>query len=446
MNKAKEIVVKATKVWDYSTHGVWSDTRNTLKVKIVKTLNIVVNAFFNSDIQSQACALTYRTMLAIVPMLALIFAIGRGFGFQNLLQDQLFKTFPAQKDIIGHALVFVDSYLNQASEGIFVGVGIIFLLWTLISLIGNVEDTFNHIWGVKQGRAIWRKLTDYSAMFLILPILMICGSGLQIFMSSSLQSLLGLSFLTPMIEVVFEIASFLIACLFFAAMFVLIPNTRVNFYNAMISGLFAGTGFIVLQWLFLSGQLYVAKYNAIYGSFSFLPLLLLWLQLVWVITLTGCLISYAMQSIFQFTYNEQVDGISREYYEKVAVAIATAVTKNFVAGHKPITTGEVVKHYGIPIRLANMVIDKLCDMRILSRVIIDGKHEITGLQPSVDPSQLTLSYLLDKLDKYGSSNFIPRFKEEFPGIEEAINAINTDIGKMTSDTRLADLDTQLHQI
>lgn len=273
--------------WEYVTVGVWRDTRRNWKVDTVKTLALSAKSFFNADLQTQACAMTYRTLLAVVPALALLFAIGRGFGLQNVLQDELFRMFPAQHQAVGYAMNFVDSYLSSSSEGIFVGVGLIFLLWTLISLFGNIEDTFNLIWGVKQGRSLGRKITDYTAMLLILPVVMICASGLTILLSSTLQAFLHWTFMSPVITWVLEGVSWVLTWLFFALLYLLMPNTKVKFVNAFIAGVFAGTGFLVLQWLFVTGQLYVSKYNAIYGSFSFLPLMLIWMQLTWVITFAG---------------------------------------------------------------------------------------------------------------------------------------------------------------
>ncbi|MDE7475814.1 MAG: YihY/virulence factor BrkB family protein [Duncaniella sp.] len=112
---------RSIKLWEYCSVGVWKDKRDTAKVNIIKTLNLTVRSFMSTDLQSSACALTYRTLLAIVPALALLFAIGRGFGFQNLLQSQLYQYFPSQRRALEMAFSFVDSCLEQASEGIFVG-------------------------------------------------------------------------------------------------------------------------------------------------------------------------------------------------------------------------------------------------------------------------------------------------------------------------------------
>lgn len=434
---------KALKLWQYVSVGVWSDTRPSLKVNVVKTINITVKSFFNTDIQTQACAMTYRTMLAIVPALALLFAIGRGFGFQNLLQNELYRMLPSQREAITHALAFVDSYLNQASEGIFVGVGIVFLLWTLISLISSVEDAFNLIWGVKQGRSYWRKITDYTAMFLILPILMICGSGFSIFVSNTFSGFFDLPLLSPLFSLLFEAASYIFACLFFAAVFILIPNTKVEWKNALISGVFTGTAFLILQWLFVSGQLYVSKYNAIYGSFSFLPLLLLWLQLVWVICFTGCLICYSSQNIFLFSFNDQVDKISNDYRVQTALAIAAVAVKCFIEQREPVTTASLTRDYGIPARLATMATDSLVELGILSRVLLDEKHEITGLQPAVDPAVLTVSYLEEKINNKGYEDFIPDFEKNFPGIAQIAKKVNEAIEATTSDVKIQDLNIHL---
>ena len=259
LSKENGVIAKVVKwavdLWKYCSHGVWADTRTNLFVRIIKTVNLSVSSFLNTDLQSRAAALTYRTVLAIVPALAMVFAIARGFGFQNLLQSRLFGYFPQQSELLKTAFSFVDSYLSQASEGLFVGIGIVFLMWTLISLLGGVEDSFNVVWGIKKSRSIWRKMTDYTAIFLILPVLFICSTGLSIFMSETLQNAITFRFLSPIFPVLLDIASVVLTWLFFAGMYMLIPNTKVKFSNAMVAGFVSGTAFLVVQWLFVSGQL-----------------------------------------------------------------------------------------------------------------------------------------------------------------------------------------------
>ena len=186
--------------WEYWSEGVLNDTRRNWRVKFIKTVNLTISTFFNADMQSRACAMTYQMILAVVPALALLVAIGRGFGLQGLLEAELYKTFPAQRTAVNYAMNFVDSYLNTSTEGVFVGVGILFLLYTLISLFSSIEDNFNYIWCVKEGRSIGRKIIDYTAMLLILPVVMVCAAGLSIVLTSTLQSIMGWTFLTPLVE------------------------------------------------------------------------------------------------------------------------------------------------------------------------------------------------------------------------------------------------------
>ncbi len=429
--------------WNYVSVGVWCDTRPGWRRNVIKTLSLSVRSFLNGDIQTQACAMTYRTLLAIVPALALALAIARGFGFQAVVQKELFHFFPAQKVAVSYALQFVDSYLNQASEGIFVGVGIVFLLYTLISLVINVEDTFNLIWGVKEGRSLWRKISDYTAMFLILPIILICVSGINILLSSTLETIFHFSFMTPLISISLEMASWVLTWLFFAAVYILIPNTKVKFKYAIISGVIAGTGFIVLQWIFVTGQMYVSRYNAIYGSFSFLPLLLIWMQLAWVITLSGAVLCYSSQNIFRFSFDKEVETMSPVYRGKVIVGMAAVVAQRFSRGEDAATGRLFVEAYKLPARLVSDVLDLLLRAGLISKIVIDEKKEMFGYQPAVALDILTLEYLTDRINSLGAKGFIPDFDEYFPGVDSSFEKIDSAIRKETSGLRLDAIDIKL---
>lgn len=425
--------------WAYISDGIWHDTRNLWYVNTIKTLNLSVRSFFNSDIQTQACSMTYRTLLAIVPALALLFAIASGFGLKNTLQDELFAIFPAQKTAISYALGFIDSYLNSYSEGLFVGVGVVFLLWTLISLLSNIEDTFNLIWGQKEGRSIGRKIVDYTAMLLILPVIMMCASGLTILVSSTLQTLFQWDFMTPVIKLILEGLSWILTWLFFAMLYLVMPNTKVKFANAFMAGVFAGTGFLVLQWLFITGQLYVSRYNAIYGSFSFLPLMLIWTQLTWVIIFAGGVVCYSSQNIYMYNFNDAIQNMASRYYARLTLAISAVVIQRFIDGKGATRATYLVKTYTLPPRLCTMICDKLVAAGILSIVMIDPRHDIKGYQPAIEPSRITVATVYDRLDSIGSSNFISDFDANFPGVVDAYEKIHDGEEAITSTMLLSQL-------
>lgn len=208
-------VDKVMAAYGYFWTGVWKDPHKNIWTSTLKTLNLTVRSFTDTGLQNKSMSLTYSTVLALVPALALIFAISRGFGFQDTVQNELYVIFPAQQKAISTAISFVDSYLKQSSQGLFVGVGIVMLLWTLVSLLSNIEEAFNSIWNVKKSRSFPQKVTDYIAICLMVPVLMICSSGASIFMSTIVQENLNLPFLTPVINSLLEFAPLVMAWLAF---------------------------------------------------------------------------------------------------------------------------------------------------------------------------------------------------------------------------------------
>lgn len=434
------LISRATTLWQYVSKGVWRQTDTNWKTNTVKTLNLTVRSFLNSDLQSTACAMTYRTLLAIVPALALLFAIGRGFGFQNMLQTELYKLFPSQHQALEVAMRFIDSCLAQASEGLFVGIGIAFLLWTLISLLCNVEESFNKIWNVAEGRSIFRQVTDYTAICIILPLLMICSGGLQVLVSTTIQKLLPFHFMSPVMTYLLDFASYVFAWLFFTGAYMLIPNTKVKFTNAFIAGVLAGTSFQLLQWAFATGQLYVSKYNAIYGTFSFLPLLLLWLQLSWLITLTGALICYSSQNFFRFSFEDEINRVSLDYRRRVALSVLTVIVKRFDAKQQALTSEQIAKAYCIPPKLMDIVVADLISSKLVTREYTAENVAAHPLMPAMGLEHYTVATSLHALRHVGATDFIPGFDEHFSEVDRISAIIDRAIVTTGEKFLLKDID------
>ena len=295
MNRIKENIAH---FWHFASEDIWRITETEVSgsrrilINLFKTVIISVRRFKEDDLQAKASALTYNMMLAIVPMLALMYAIARGFGFQNIIQMQLLDYFPAQRDALTYIFDFVKTDWSETRNGgVFVGAGILMLLWTVVSMVNNIEAVFNEIWQVKKARSFYRKITDYTSFFLILPILMIASGGLSLFLSSSFEDLGYLSFVSPLVRKLLSFSPYFLTWLFFTGMYVLIPNTRVKFWNALLAGIICGTFFQFFQFIYINGQIWVSKYNAVYGGLAFLPLLLLWIQLSWIICLFGAVLT-----------------------------------------------------------------------------------------------------------------------------------------------------------
>lgn len=440
--KKKEGVIsrlfkKITSEYNYAASGVWSDPRNSLKVRIVKILNLTMNAFFNSSLQNKSMALTYNTVLSIVPAFALLVAIGRGFGLQDLLEQELYKFAPSQGEMITTALKFVDSYLSSATQGIFVGVGVVVLLWTIISLLSSIEDSFNSIWDVTTDRTLYQKFTDYIAICLMIPVLMICSSGMSLFMSDVFQSHIKLAFLTPLVNIGLELVPLVLCWLAFTLSYYLIPNTKVKFKYAAISGVLAAIAFEILQLLFMNGQLYVSRYNAIYGSFAFLPLMLVWLQLSWLVLLTGCMIAYSMQNVFTYNFMGDANRISDRAWHNVAIIVMSVCVKRFVQKEKPLTPSQIAVDYYLPIRVVSRIVSKFKEANLIYDVKLED--DIIGITPAVECMDFTVADFLRAFEDVGDNDFMPGFKTLYGDMIALIDPLREDAYSNYSKLLMKDL-------
>ncbi|MBR2476124.1 MAG: YihY/virulence factor BrkB family protein, partial [Bacteroidaceae bacterium] len=375
--------------------GLWRNLR-----KLVSVIRITAKHFLDDELQLRASALTYNTMLAIVPILAILIAIAGGFGFEKIIESQILESFPAQRDALSTAFQFVDNYLKFSQSGIVIGIGVVFLLWTVISLLSNIEMTMNKIWQAKE-RSLYHKINDYTSLFIILPILMILSSGTSVLITTFLKDAEEMfGFITPLIYKLLELSPYFFTIVFFTVAYLLISNTKVKFKYAFIAGILCGIAFQLFQYLYLNGQIWVSKYNAIYGSFAFLPLLLLWMQLSWLIFLFGVLLSFSMQTA-DYGNEDNVKSISSQYYKFILLIISCVIVQRFEKGLPPLTLQNISSSYNIPIRIAKTVINKLIDSGIIIETLNEDER-VPSYQPAFDISKMSVGMLLSRVDADGT--------------------------------------------
>lgn len=435
-----------TRIIRFVTYDIWRITENEVSgikhtgINIAKTLILAIRTFLNDNLQTKASALTYSTLLAIVPLLAVLLGIAKGFGFQATVRQELTDYFPGHDPEFNKAFEFVDSYLAQTQGGIIIGIGLILLLYTVISLISSIEDTLNEIWQINKSRSFYRKLTDYLALFLILPVLMTASSGISIFVSTWQNTLLNDHlFVTPILDAALKISPYIIASLVFTGIYIFLPNTKVKFTSGFIAGIVAGCAFQFFQFVYISGQIWVSKYNAIYGSFAALPLLLLWLQLSWIICLFGASLAYASQNVKKFSFERDSKNISRRYKDFLTVLIMSLIVKRFVKGENPYTADELSDSYRIPIRVTTQVIYLLLELGIIIEVVFGEDERIVYYQPALDVNQINVGFLLNKIDEHGSENFKIDTRTQFRHEWETLLKTRDGMIGVNGDVLLKDL-------
>ena len=436
---------KLTEIWKFLTYDIWRITENEVTKKtyflynIIKAILLSIYRFNSNRIVSRASALTYSTLLALVPILAILFAVSRGFGFSNLAESFLRKNFMGDPQVVETVLNLVDSYLQHTQSGVFIGVGLVMLLWTVINLISNIESAFNQIWEVKEGRSVYRKITDYFSMLLLMPILVVVSGGLSIFVSAILVNFQEFILWGSLSKFIIHLIPFILTWLMFTGLYIFMPNTRIEFKHAFVSGVVAGTLYQIFQYLYINSQIWVSSYNAVYGSFAALPLLLLWIQISWMICLFGAELTHAKQNIHHFSFSGDADKISRRYRRFLFVLVMSLIVKRFMNSQSPYTADEISDESKIPTRLTSQILYELKEVGLISEVVKDKKLENVAYQPALDINQISVAVLFERLDTYGSENFKidkeMRYRAEWKIIEESKN----DFYNRNSQTLLRDL-------
>jgi membrane protein len=270
---------------------------------IYRILYLTIRFFTTKRVMTQASALTYSTLLAIVPILAVVFAIARGFGYNKYIELWFRDAFSSQPQAADAIVGFVNGYLIHTKSGIFLGIGLIFMLYTVLMLMNNVEETFNQIWQVSNSRPIMRSFAYYLAMFLLFPIMVIVSTGVSVFMATIAASMKGTIILGSAARILLDLSPYLLMSMLFIALYVYLPNTKVKLSSAIIPGILAGVAMQLLQLFYIHSQIWVTGYNAIYGSFAALPLFMLWVQISWTICLFGAQLTYTNQNMNRIGIN-----------------------------------------------------------------------------------------------------------------------------------------------
>lgn len=401
---------------NFLTHDIWRITEHELSktrrllYRFVKIVVLAVRAFITERLNEKASALTYSILFAVVPMFALIIAIGRGFGVESLIEKSLQESFIAQANMIPTVMGFVQRYLETTQGGLFIGVGLVILLVSVMNFFIQVELAFNEIWQVKKSRSVVNQFTMYFSAMLIIPFFIVLSSGISIYINTVLNKSVFYDILSPFLRFSVKFTPYLLNWIIFTIMYLVIPNTKVKFKDAAISGVLAGSAFQLFQVLYINGQVLLSRYDVVYGSFAAIPLLLLWLQISCLIVLLGAEISYASQNIQNFEYEADSKNISIRYKNFLTMFITWLVVKQYEAQNPPLSPNQIALEHKIPIRLVNQILSNLVDANALVEVFNDT-NRIKTYQPAIDINKLTVNVLFEKIESFGAEHFLENKNE-----------------------------------
>jgi membrane protein len=256
-------------------------------------------------------------------------------------------------------------------------------------------------------------ITDYSALVLLMPIFFVLVNALNIISYPQNDTMKILYILYPFIPRLLNIIPLVVIILILTALYKFLPNTKVKFMNALIAGTIAGIAFQFFQMLYLGGQLWITRYNAIYGTFAAIPLMLLWIQMSWFIVLIGAEISYAAQNVRKFSFEKETRNISRRYKDFFTLMIASNIVQRFADEKPPLTADQLSVRCKVPSRLTNDILDELLDLKMISLTPSPHDERVMAYQPAVDINLITINGLMSKLDKHGSEDFMIDMEGDF---------------------------------
>ena len=378
-----------------------------LLYEVIKKVLLAVEYFTTKRMMDSAAALTYSTLLAIVPIMAVVFAIARGFGYNKYIETWFREALSSQPQVAEAIIGFVNSYLVHTKSGIFLGIGLLFMLWTVIMLISNIEKAFNDIWQVSTPRSIFRTITDYMAMFLLAPIIIVVTSGISIMMATFANGIGETLIVGPALRFFLRLLPYIIMSGVFIALYVFMPNTKVKIRSAIIPGILAGVAMQGLQLVYIHSQIWVTGYNAIYGSFAALPLFMLWVQISWTICLFGAELAYTNQNLEKFAFRASTDDLSHRYRLLLSAYLMTLICRRFEEGKKPYTALELKLETNIPIRITHDLLENLTRVHLLSEMTNDEKGTEAVYQPAESTARLSVGMMIDRLEAEGKWKLMP---------------------------------------
>lgn len=437
-NIIKQIVQFFEKdIWKISTkdkHPVFS-----FLVRQGRILFIAARGFNKDKIQLRASALSFYTLLSIVPILAMVFGISQGFGLGDYLKDTLSKRFQEHQDMLNVLLGFVDRYLSRINGGYITGIGLVILFWTVMKVLGNIESSFNNIWQIKKSRMFTRQFSDYISLLIIAPVFLVIASSFNVSQLQSVSSSVPfLHYLGPVLKILVTILSFTLMWFVFTLVYIVIPNTKVRFIPALIAGIIAGTMFQLLQWAYVNFQSLLSGYGAVYGTFAALPLFMIWLELSWLIVLLGAEVSFAYQNAVHYEQEAEDMQVSLKQRRVLVLLVAQKIIRNFTEGLAPLNGADIAGQLGVPVRIVRDLLYDLLNARIIIETLTHEVREV-AYQPALDPAKITVSYVIDALDKQGQQVVFDKESGELEKLNGIIDSFYEDIRNSPRNTALKEL-------
>lgn len=434
-------MVKITEIKNFFDEGLWrSDLAGLSRIRRLlyhglRILNLVVKGFIDNRCLLLASALTYTSLLSLVPLLALMFSILKGFGVQNRLEPILLEKLSAGSEEVVTQII---RYIDQTNVKTLGALGLAGLVATAISVIGNIELSLNRIWGVQKTRTLGRKFSDYLSVLLTFPILAVAALGLTSSIQSAtlVQSISQLPGASYLLLVAAWISPYILIWIALSFLYSYLPNTTVPLRSAIFGGVIGGTLWQLMQLAYVHFQIGVARYNAIYGAFAQLPIFLVWLYMSWIVILLGAVIAFAHQNIGTYKKDVLAGSVHYAFREALGLKLLWLIGKSFYSEGAIWTAEALSQKLDVPIRLVNEMLAYFCREGILMPASSESGEVYLFARA---PETLRMDKLIETLRHYGGNEIGMSKIAGEETLKEALEKIAAARRAALSDHTLKDL-------
>ena len=381
---------------------------------LLTTARVVVltsRRFVQNNCTLKASALTFYTLFSIVPILALIFGIAKGLGLAQILDEKI-RTAAADYPAVAEKIIhFSDSMLQSAKGGVVAGVGVLLLIWSAVKLLGSIETNMNEIWGVRHGRSLIRKITDYVAILIICPVLLLAAGSSVVFAAAQVDKVIntlpGAAHFGTVVRMGHSALPLLITWLVFTFIYTAIPNTKVKILPALTAGLITACAYTLLQSFYVFAQFTTSKFNAIYGSFAALPLFLTWLNLSWILIMAGSQLTFSIQNVSEYEMQPVDSELSQLQRHVYAIEIAAVLIRKFRQCGGTMSDEEISVRLELPIRMVRALLYDLVRCGIITPAApMENQRSARHYLIAMPPEKITVKQLLLSLDELDSSKYM----------------------------------------
>ncbi len=386
----------------WATDFAAGSSRRSFLIRQVRVYILAFKGFFEDRAAVRAAALTYFTMLSIVPIFAIAFVIARNFGFEERLHEVINNNMQGQEAMMKLLTDLVDNLLVKVKGGVLASVGGIILFWSVIHVLNNIEAAFNDIWQIRKPRSPMRKFSDYLAIMILSPFA-IGISGTMIIKIQTATT--DFTVIGPLVGFLIKSVPYVSIWVLFTIVFLVMPNTKVKLKYALVAGIISGTVAMIFQALYQELQIGAFRFNTLYGSIAAIPLFLLWMQITWLIVLMGAELCFAYQNIENYQYEENALKLSHQNKRILTLLIAHQIIKNFEEGGAAKNSEALSHELGIPLRLVNELLYELVIAGVLVELAADNTKD-RSYQPAVDINKISVDYIYNQMERVGGDQMV----------------------------------------